>query len=59
MCEYLTADELVTRWKGTVKKATLKNWRSSGKGPKFTKPGKEILYPITEVEKYEKTRGMK
>lgn len=59
MSEFLTVDELVNRWKGTVKASTLANWRSVGHGPKPTKPGKEVLYALADVLIYEKSRGIK
>lgn len=51
--EMLTIEELVARWKGTVAKKTLANWRVQGRGPKFVKAGKAVLYPLSAVEKYE------
>lgn len=53
---YLTPEELVKRLKGIVKENTLANWRSRGEGPKFTKIGTQILYPINEIVAWEKAR---
>lgn len=50
--EHLTIDELAERWK--VHRGSLSNWRVQGKGPKFIKVGKTVLYPVSEVEGYEK-----
>lgn len=53
----LTPEELCTRWKNSVTPRTLSNWRSTGKGPKATKVGKEIWYSLDEIEKYENKIG--
>ena len=52
--ELLTAAELAKRWRGKITEGTLANWRSQDKGPRFTKMGGVILYPLDQVEKYEK-----
>ncbi len=52
--ELLTADELAKRWRGQIKKGTLANWRSQGKGPRFIKMAGVILYPLEKVKEYEK-----
>lgn len=54
--EYITAEELSTRWKGRVAVRTLSNWRTLGTGPKFTKVGGRILYPLSEVVSWEQRR---
>lgn len=48
---HMTIDELATRW--GMHRGSLCNWRIKGKGPKYVKVGKTILYPIEEVEAYE------
>lgn len=48
----LTQDELAKRWK--MARGTLSNWRVKGRGPKFLKQGKEVIYLLSEVERYEK-----
>jgi len=48
--------ELAARWHITV--GTLANWRSSGKGPRFIKFGRRVLYPLDSVEAYEKAHLM-
>jgi len=35
-----------------INRATLSNWRSSGKGPKYVKVGGSIRYRYTDVELY-------
>jgi hypothetical protein len=51
---YLTPEQLSARFGGNIKVTTLANWRNLGIGPKFTKLGGKVLYPITEVEEFEK-----
>lgn len=50
----LTPAELIERWKGGVSAATLATWRSRGGGLQFVKVGRAILYPLADVEAYEK-----
>ena len=52
----LTIDELLARWKGIVKRQTLANWRTKGEGPSYQKIGGKVLYPVSEVERYERER---
>lgn len=54
--QYLTPKELSDRYKGQISQRTLANWRSSGEGPKFTKIGGRVLYPIQSVEEWERKR---
>lgn len=37
-----------------VSKNTLSNWRVQGRGPKFIKLGRKILYPLPELEAFER-----
>ncbi len=48
---HLTVKELCERWR--IAAGTLQNWRSHGHGPAFLKWGKNILYPMTEIEAWE------
>jgi len=52
----LTPEEVVDRWRNRVNTRTLANWRSSGNGPRFTKVGNRILYPLKAVQEYEERR---
>lgn len=54
LSDSLTIDELVERWKGLIKRQTLANWRSKGQGPSYQKIGGRVLYPLTEIERYER-----
>lgn len=51
---YLTIDEVVARYRGQIAEGTLNNWRSRGMGPPYLKVGKAILYPISELEAWDK-----
>lgn len=51
--EFLTPDELVARWGGTVGKGTLANWRAKGKGPAYVKIGGRVVYPLDKVAEWE------
>lgn len=53
--ELLTTEQLAERW--GIHKATLNNWRSKKKGPKYIKLGKHvrspILYRLSDIIEYE------
>ncbi len=51
---YLTADEVVLRWRGSHAVRTLANWRSQGKGPPVIKIGNRSLYRLDLLEKWER-----
>jgi len=50
---HLTPTELAARLRKSV--PTLANWRVQGKGPRVP-PGCPLLYPISEVEKWEREK---
>lgn len=50
---YLTPEQVSERFARRISVRTLANWRCSGRGPKFSKVGGRILYPIEEVEAWE------
>ena len=56
LSDSLTIDELVERWKGLIKRQTLASWRSKGQGPSYQKIGGRVLYPLSEIERYERER---
>lgn len=56
--EYLTPSELVARYKGTITIRTLANWRSTGEGPRYTKIGGRVLYPVEAVTTWELSRTL-
>jgi len=37
---------------------TLANWRSKGRGPKFLKVGRKVLYRNLDIDKFEKSNLM-
>ncbi len=43
--------ELATRW--GISPKTLQRWRSEGKGLRFFKLSKRVVYPIDEIEAYQ------
>ncbi|EAQ37238.1 hypothetical protein NB311A_02984 [Nitrobacter sp. Nb-311A] len=52
---YLTLEEVVERYRNQVSEGTLRNWRSKRIGPSFVKIGKAILYPIEELERWDRS----
>lgn len=50
---YLTPEQLSARLANRITPRTLANWRSQGLGPKFTRLGGRIAYPIHAVEEWE------
>jgi len=52
--KYLTAEEVSDRYRGAVSVGTLRNWRAVRIGPAFVKIGKAILYPVDELNAWEK-----
>lgn len=49
---HLTPKELATRWH--MSHLTLKDYRTDGNGPRYIKFGRKILYPMSEVEAFER-----
>jgi len=39
---------------GIQQRQTLANWRLRGKGPRYINFGKKVLYPLPEIEAWEK-----
>jgi hypothetical protein len=56
--QYLSPPELSDRWEGRITVKTLANWRSpeARKAPPFRKFGNRILYPLPEVEAWERSQ---
>jgi hypothetical protein len=52
--KYLTAEEVSERYRGAVSVGTLRNWRAMRVGPAFVKIGKAVLYPIAELDAWDK-----
>ena len=54
---YLSPQELVERWKHRVQEQTLRMWRTRGRkrGPAYIKVGQRVLYPLKDLELWEKS----
>lgn len=51
---FFTSKELAARWK--LHPVTLATWRVRGWGPKFTKLGQRVRYPLAIIEDWERSR---
>lgn len=51
---YMTPEELCERWRGKIATETLANWRTKRLGPAYTKISKIVLYPLIEVQRWER-----
>lgn len=51
---YLTAEEVSQRYRGEITVGTLRNWRAMRVGPPFVKIGKAVLYPIQQLDEWDK-----
>ena len=52
--KYLTVEEVVERYRGAVTVSTLESWRGMRIGPAFIKVGKAVLYPVEELDVWDK-----
>ncbi len=52
---YLTLEEVVERYRNQVSEGTLRNWRSKRIGPSFIKIGKSVLYPVNELDRWDRS----
>lgn len=52
---YLTLEEVVARYRGQVSEGTLRNWRTMRVGPSYIKIGKAVLYPVSELDRWDKS----
>jgi len=52
--KYLTAEEVAQRYRGAVSVGTLRNWRAMRVGPAFVKIGKAVLYPVDELDAWDR-----
>jgi Helix-turn-helix domain len=50
--KFLTAEEVSARYRGEV--GTLRNWRAMRIGPAYVKIGKAVLYPVDELDAWDK-----
>ena len=51
---YLTVEEVSERYRGEITVGTLRNWRALRIGPTFIKIGKAVLYPVDELDAWDK-----
>lgn len=51
---FLTPRQLMQRWKYSIVPGTLANWRSQKKGPPYQKIGSKVVYPLAELEAWER-----
>jgi hypothetical protein len=56
---YVTIDEVVERYRGQISQGTFRNWRSLRIGPSFIKIGKVPLYPIEELDRWDRSNSAK
>lgn len=54
---FLTSKQLCQRWLGRIAEKTLANWRCADKGPRFSRMGSRILYPLESVLAWEAEQG--
>lgn len=52
--KYLTPEEVAERYRGEISTGTLRNWRSMRIGPSFVKVGKGVLYPVGELDAWDR-----
>jgi len=52
--KFLTPEEVAERYRGGIAVGTLRNWRAMKIGPSFVKIGKSVLYPISELEAWDR-----
>ena len=51
---FLTLEEVVERYRGHISIGTLRNWRSMRIGSSFIKIGKAVLYPLEELNRWDR-----
>jgi hypothetical protein len=52
--KFLTAEEVSERYRGEISVGTLRNWRAMRVGPAFVKIGKAVLYPLEELDAWDR-----
>jgi predicted DNA-binding transcriptional regulator AlpA len=51
---HLTTEEVANRYQ--ISEIMVKRWRTNGGGPRFLKIGRRVVYPLSELEAWEKTQ---
>lgn len=54
---HLTTEDVAKRYQ--THGVTVAKWRMEGRGPKFLKIGKRVLYPLAELERWESENMLK
>jgi hypothetical protein len=52
--KFLTAEEVSKRYRGEITVGTLRNWRAMRIGPDFIKIGKAVLYPLDQLDAWDR-----
>ncbi|MDX3807663.1 helix-turn-helix transcriptional regulator [Bosea thiooxidans] len=52
---FLTLDEVVARYRNQISEGTFRNWRCKRIGPSFIKIGKAVLYPLDELDRWDRS----
>ncbi len=52
--KFLTAAEVSARYRDEITVGTLRNWRAMRIGPGFVKIGKAVLYPLDELDAWDR-----
>jgi len=52
--KFLTAEEVSERYRGEISVGTLANWRAARVGPTYIKIGKAVLYPVDELDAWDR-----
>ena len=52
--KFLRPHEVSQRYRGLISPGTLRNWRSMRTGPPYIKIGKAVLYPIDQLDAWDR-----
>ncbi|WP_082749634.1 helix-turn-helix domain-containing protein [Caulobacter sp. CCH5-E12] len=50
----MTTEEVAARYRDLISAGTLENWRAQRIGPSFLKIGKAVLYPVEELDVWDR-----
>lgn len=56
--KFLTIEEVSERSRAAISVGTLRNWRAMQIGPPYVKIGKAVLYPINELDPWDRKNMM-
>ncbi len=57
--KFLTPEEVSDRYRGQISVGTLRNWRALRIGPAYVKIGKAVLYPIEQLDAWDRSNLVK